>query len=157
MSIITTSSAEDFDFLIGKWAIRNRKLKIRLQQNDEWEEFPATDDVTKILNGIGNIGQFHAGTFAGLTLRLFNLETQLWNIYWADNARGQLDTPVVGAFENKVGIFYGKEMLRGELMDVEFRWDATDPDNPVWSQAFSADGGVTWETNWYMYFSKLHS
>lgn len=152
------SSAEDFDFLIGKWNIRNRKLKVRLQQNNEWEEFPATDDVMKILNGIGNIGQFHTGTqdFAGLTLRLFNPETKLWSIYWADSVRGQLDTPVTGSFEEKTGTFYGKEMLRGELVDVKFRWDATDVDNPVWSQDFSADGGKTWETNWYMYFSKLH-
>lgn len=156
-----TSSAADFDFLIGKWAIRNRKLKIRLQQNDEWEEFPATDDVMKILNGTGNIGQFDASVestpFAGLTLRLFDPETKLWNIYWADSIRGKLDTPVTGSFKDNVGTFYGKEMLRGELMDLRFRWDATDPDKPVWSQDLSADGGQTWETNWYMYFSKLHS
>lgn len=153
------SSADDFDFLIGKWAILNRKLKIRLQNNDEWEEFPATDSVMKVLNGMGNIGQFQTALeempFAGLTVRIFNPETRLWNIYWADSVRCQLDTPVTGSFEEKIGTFYGKEMLRGELVDVKFKWDATDADKPVWSQDFSGDGGKTWETNWYMYFSKL--
>ncbi|RPD39988.1 hypothetical protein [Chitinophaga barathri] len=154
-----TSSASDFDFFTGNWSIRNRKLKTRLQQCTEWEEFTATDTVIKVLNGLGNFGQWGAlindEPFAGLTLRLFDPQTRLWSIYWSDSNTGTLDTPVQGCFSGGVGTFYGKDVLRGQEVDVRFTWDATDPQHPVWSQAFSEDGGENWETNWYMYHSRL--
>lgn len=31
------------------------------------------------------------------------------------------------------------------------RWDKSDPDHAIWSQAFSEDGGKTWEWNWFMH------
>jgi len=37
---------------------------------------------------------------------------------------------------------------------VVFRWDTTDKENPVWSQAFSDDNGKNWEWNWYMFMAK---
>lgn len=153
------SSSNDFDFYLGKWKIRNRKLKSRLTGSNEWEEFESTDHVIKILNGAGNFGQYRAmlenKPFAGITLRLFDPVTNLWSLYWADSIHGKLDTPVVGHFENKIGIFYCKDTLRGQPVDVKFHWDATDSEQPVWSQAFSADGGKTWEWNWYMYNERV--
>ncbi|WP_220392964.1 hypothetical protein [Chitinophaga lutea] len=149
------SSPLDFDFLIGRWNIRNRRLKTRLDNCTEWLEFDATDDVMKILLGTGNIGQFHTSVhnkpYAGLSLRLFNPATRLWSIYWANGDTGVLDIPVVGSFDGPIGKFYSKDELNGHPIDVEFTWDATNPEEPVWSQAFSPDGGHTWETNWYMY------
>jgi hypothetical protein len=38
---------------------------------------------------------------------------------------------------------------------VVFRWNVRDREKPIWSQAFSADNGKTWEWNWYMYFQKF--
>jgi hypothetical protein len=37
-----SSSKHDFDFLVGGWKIRNRKLKEPLAGCDEWDEFDAT-------------------------------------------------------------------------------------------------------------------
>lgn len=45
-------------------------------------------------------------------------------------------------------------MHEGKDIVVMFQWDKTDPTKPIWSQAFSADDGKTWEWNWYMYFSR---
>ncbi len=56
----TTSSKDDFDFFVGKWQLKNRKLKERLNNCDEWIEFPSTQECYKILNGIGNIDNFLA-------------------------------------------------------------------------------------------------
>jgi hypothetical protein len=36
------SAAADFDFLVGTWPTQQRRLKKRLQNNDEWETFDAT-------------------------------------------------------------------------------------------------------------------
>jgi hypothetical protein len=155
------SSQNDFDFFAGKWRIRNSKLKTRLNNCTDWAEFEATGEVRIILNGIGNIDNFitdvNGQPFEGMTLRLFNPKTRLWSIYWADTSSGVLDSPVVGSFENRVGFFFTKDMFQGKEIVMAFCWDATDPDNPVWSQAFSPDNGKTWEWNWYMYFGRVES
>lgn len=112
-----------------------------------------------ILNGTGNIDNyltnFDGEPYEGLTVRLFNPETRLWSMYWADSNHGKFDPPVVGSFENKVGHFFAKDVFEGKKILVVFRWDARDRDHPVWSQAFSENDGNTWEWNWYMYFSKF--
>jgi hypothetical protein len=154
-----TSSKNDFDFFTGNWIIHNRKLKTRLNNCTEWIEFDASQEMTKILNGMGNVDFFHTGygetIFEGMTLRLFNPKTRLWSIYWADSNAGVLDVPVTGSFENGIGRFYSKDIFNGKDILVMFLWDATDPGKPVWSQAFSDDNGKTWEWNWYMYMSRV--
>ena len=154
-----TSSKHDFDFFEGKWLVKNKKLKSRLNNCTEWTEFESTQEMYRVLNGIGNIDNFLATfddmAFEGMTIRLFNPKTKLWSIYWADSNEGKLDSPVLGSFENNVGHFITKDIFNDKKILVVFRWDARNKDNPIWSQAFSDDNGKTWEWNWYMYFSKL--
>jgi hypothetical protein len=153
-----TSSKTDFDFFEGKWDLKNKKLKSKLNGCKEWIEFHSTQEMYKTLNGIGNVDNFLATfdgePFEGMTVRLFNPKTKLWSIYWADSNEGKFDPPVVGSFENKVAHFFTKDIFEGKPILVVFRWDAIDKENSVWSQAFSDDNGTTWEWNWYMYFSK---
>ncbi|MCD0471677.1 hypothetical protein [Flavobacterium sp. JAS] len=153
-----SSSKDDFDFFQGKSVIRNKKLKQRFANCTEWIEFPSTQEMYKILNGIGNIDNFLATfdgePFEGMTVRLFNPVTKLWSIYWADSNTGTLDKPVIGSFENKVGHFFSKDIFESKNVLQVFRWDARNENNPVWSQAMSDDKGKTWEWNWYMYMSK---
>jgi hypothetical protein len=155
----STSSEHDFDFYEGKWLLHNKKLKSRLNQCTEWLEFESSQEMYKILNGLGNIDNFLATfdgkPFEGMTLRLFNPLTRLWSIYWADSHQGKLDPPVMGSFENNVGHFITKDVFNGKNILVLFRWDARDPQNPIWSQAFTDDNGATWEWNWYMYMKKV--
>jgi hypothetical protein len=154
-----TSSKNDFDFFEGKWKLHNKKLKARLCNCTEWIEFESTQEMYRVLNGIGNIDNFLAGfdgvPFEGMTVRLFNPKTKLWSIYWADSNTGVLDPPVLGSFESNVGHFFTKDIFNGKNVIMVFRWDARDKNNPIWSQAMSDDNGGTWEWNWYMYMSKL--
>lgn len=155
----STSSKHDFDFFEGKWKLHNRKLKTRLNNCNEWTEFESTQEMYKVLNGIGNIDNFLATfdgvPFEGMSVRLFNPKTRLWNIYWADSNEGVLQPAVVGSFENNVGHFFTGDVFNGKKIIVVFRWDIRDKENPIWSQAFSADSGITWEWNWFMYMSKM--
>ena len=155
-----TSSKHDFDFFEGKWLLRNKKLKTRLNQCTEWIEFESTQEMYRILKGIGNIdnflAEFDGEPFEGMTVRLFNPTTKLWSIYWADSNVGVLDPPVLGSFENNVGHFFTKDIFNDKKVIVVFRWDAIDKDNPIWSQAMSDDNGKTWEWNWYMYMSRIN-
>lgn len=146
-----TSSVNDFDYLVGKWKLSDKKLKSRLTNSTEWISFESTVEMRKLLNGMGNMDIYKTTVdgkpFEGIALRLFNPKTKLWSIYWADSNVGALDPPVVGSFDGNIGKFYCKDKYKGVDVIVLFLWDKTDPDNPVWSQAFSPDNGVTWEWN----------
>lgn len=149
------SSPDDFDFLQGSWDVHNRKLKVRLDNCDDWTQFEAVLNMNKVLNGLGNVETFKASfdgkPFEGMAVRVFNPQTRLWSIYWADSNSGVLDkNPVVGSFDGGVGKFYANDSFNGRDITVLYQWDKTDAEQPIWSQAFSADDGKTWEWNWYM-------
>jgi hypothetical protein len=154
----TRSSARDFDFWMGKWNVRNRRLRERLAGSDEWDEFEATSAAWPLLDGLGNQDEFrtdYAGGFIGMSFRFFDAETRQWWIYWADSRRpGELDPPVVGSFEGDIGAFYSEEELDGRPITVRFIWSGVTTPTPRWEQAFSVDGGETWETNWIMDFTR---
>ncbi len=149
----------DFDFLHGSWRIANERLISRLTDSDTWETFPAEGACRPVLGGLGNVDDFrphrpeHPG-FEGMSLRLFDPVSRLWSIFWADNASGRLLPPVVGAFQDGVGEFFGDDQHEGTPVRVRFRWSRITPASARWEQAFSADGGANWETNWTMAFSR---
>lgn len=153
-----SSAHTDFDFLQGRWIIRNRKLQTRLSNSNNWEEFNAIGEMHKMLDGWGNTDSFittqNDEVFEGRTFRLFNPKTRLWSIYWADSINVTMDTPVIGSFDGNCGEFFAHDHHNGVPVLVKFNWNKTDPRSPVWSQAFSIDNGVNWEWNWYMYFSR---
>ena len=152
------SSRDDFDYLVGKWNIRNRTLKQPLTGNDDWSEFEAVQELRQVLLGLGNVDVFHTEfdgkPFEGLTVRLFDPKTRLWTIYWADTGAMKLDDGKVGSFDGDTGDFYGRETVGGKDVIVRFHWDRRKPEEPVYSRAFSADQGRTWEWNWYSNFSR---
>jgi hypothetical protein len=154
----TNSAHKDFDFLAGKWKVHNRKLKSRLSGCSEWIEFEAQVECRLILNGYGNTDSFQTTVdgrlWEGMSLRLFNPKTGLWSIYWANCETVVLDVPQVGSFEDKIGCFYARDTYEEKEIIVQFRWDASNPNAPVWSQAFSPDNGQSWEWNWYMTFHR---
>ncbi|MEW6730208.1 MAG: hypothetical protein AB1489_02610 [Acidobacteriota bacterium] len=148
-----TSSQNDFDFLVGKWKLHHKKLKSRLNNCNEWDEFETTVEDFRILEGLGHMDVGHA-TFngkpwEGRTLRLFNPKTRLWSLYWVASDVGVLDPPVVGSFENGIGHFFTKDVFNGKKIIMMFRWNVRDKERPIWSQAFSPDNGKTWEWNWH--------
>lgn len=152
------SSPHDFDFLLGAWTIRNRRLKEPLSSRDEWTEFDASQHCHRILHGLGDYdifsAEFDGKPFEGFTLRLFDPQTRLWTLYWADSSGAKLDGGKVGSFDGDVGDFFAREVVAGTDVIVRFHWDKRDPNAPVWSAAFSADDGRSWEWNWYAYFAR---
>jgi len=152
------STARDFDFWLGRWKGHNRRLRVRLAGCDEWDEFESKAIARSILGGTANEDVFltdYAGGYVGMSFRFFDPETELWSIYWADSRRpGPLDPPVVGAFDGDVGIFEGPDTFEGRPILVRYTWSGVTTPTPRWEQAFSEDGGETWETNWVMDFTR---
>ena len=152
------SSNHDFDFLVGEWKIRNRKLKEPLTGCNEWDEFDATQNLRQILQGFGNFDifstEFDGKPFEGFTLRLFDPQTRLWTLYWADSNAVRLDGGKVGSFDGDIGEFFARDVFAGKNIIVKFHWDKRNPEAPIWSAAFSVDEGQTWEWNWYANFAR---
>lgn len=157
---ITHDRSSDFDFEIGDWRVRHRRLKARLCGCSDWEAFDGTADMRTILGGQGNVEDnrlhFPGGDIRAIALRSFDPETQSWAIWWLSQAAPhRLDVPVVGRFEDGVGTFYADDVLDGRPVRVRFLWLRTGTPSPRWEQAMSDDGGQSWETNWTMDFTRL--
>ncbi|MDE1987017.1 MAG: DUF1579 domain-containing protein [Alphaproteobacteria bacterium] len=157
--MVMAKGLNDFDFFIGKWRVRHRRLNERLAGCSDWTEFTGASTVQKILGGAGNMDDnvldLPGGAYRAATVRTFDPKTERWSIWWFDARHpGQLEPPMVGGFDNGVGTFYADETFKGEAIRVRFLWTRIETANPRWEQAFSADGGVTWETNWVMDFAR---
>lgn len=159
ITVTSPLATSDFDFLQGRWRVSHRRLKERLTGCTEWETFRGYSSGQRLMGGLGNVDdnvvELPAGTYRATSLRCYDPAQQTWSIWWLD-ARfpGQIDVPVVGRFVDGVGTFLASDTLRGQPIVVRFQWTGTNTPTPRWEQAFSADGGATWETNWEMDFSR---
>ena len=150
----------DFDFIIGSWRVHHRRLVDRLAGCTEWAEFAGTMTTRKTLGGFGNLEDnfldFPGGAFRAAAMRSYCPESQTWSIWWLDGRTPtRLDPPVVGRFAKGTGLFYADDFLDARPIKVRFTWLPGTGDDPRWEQAFSADGGTTWETNWTMQFARV--
>jgi len=147
-----------FDFFRGDWRNQNRKLKARLVGSTEWEAFEAVGSCRPMLGGMANVDDMRlidGSDFEGMSIRIFDPETHLWSIWWADNRIYTITPPVQGRFVDGVGIFRGTDQHDGQPIDVRFIWSGITPTSAKWEQAFSIDNGETWETNWEMFFTRI--
>jgi hypothetical protein len=154
------NAPSDFDFAVGDWRVRHRRLRDRLAGCTEWVDFDGEMSTRKVLGGYGNVEDnlLHLPdeSYRAVALRSFDPKSRQWSIWWLDaRTPGHLDVPVVGAFEGRIGTFYADDTLNGAPIRIRFLWFATDANNPRWEQAFSGDGGGSWETNWTMDFRRV--
>jgi len=150
--------AHDWDWLVGRWNVRHRRLKARLAGSREWEEFTGSSIVWLTMAGLGtvddNVIDLPGGAYRAVGIRSFDVKTALWSIWWLDGRNPTIDPPVRGGFKDGIGLFTGDDTFNGRPIVVRFRWTAITPTSAHWEQAFSPDGGKTWETNWVMEFTR---
>lgn len=160
MTSTTTNPPKDFDFIIGSWHVNHRRLNERFSGCTEWTEFIGETTTRKILQGYGNLEDnllhFPGQEIRAVALRSFDPSTGKWAIWWLDGRfPHSLDVPVVGEFVGDIGTFIANDTLNGIPIVVRFVWNKNNGGNPHWEQAFSQDGGVTWEVNWVMEFVRV--
>jgi hypothetical protein len=151
-----SGSKHDFDYLLGAWTTRQKRLKARAVGSSEWIEAPGNSHCAQPYLGgqaIVEQSQFPNHDPAGLFLYTFNPTKQQWAIYWVDPKAGQLDSPSVGGFEGSRGEFYADDEDNGRPIKVRIVWTKLDHDHARWEQAFSYDDR-TWETNWISDFTR---
>jgi hypothetical protein len=149
-------SAQDFDFFFGSWIVNHRQLKQRLSGSTEWIEFHGTITAHPLLGGAGNFDdnviEKPGGTYRAATLRTYDEAADAWAIWWFDGRvpHGKVDPPMIGRFADGVGTFFADDTLDGKPIKVRFVWSCITAKSCRWEQAFSPDGGASWEVNWIM-------
>jgi hypothetical protein len=149
----------DFDFEIGAWKARLSRLDRPLTGSTHWLRYEGTSVVRKVWDGRANLGELKvdgpAGRIEGLTLRLYNPAVGQWNITWANARDGALDRATMfGGFKEGRGEFFGQDSLNGRAIYVRFVFSDITPTSFRFQQAFSADGGKSWEVNWKAEFTR---
>ncbi len=155
--LAANAESTDFDFLVGSWDVHHKRLKARLTGCSEWDEFAGSSEMRSLMDGQANVDdnllELPAGPYRAVTLRSFDPETRQWAIWWLDGrSPHRMDVPMVGGFRHGVGSFYVDDFIDGQSIRVRFLWSDITPRSCRWQQAFSADGGKTWELNWIMDF-----
>jgi hypothetical protein len=142
----------DFDFEIGTWKTHLRRLKNPLTGSTTWVEYDGTTVVRKVWNGKANLVELvadgSAGHFEGLNLRLYNPQSHQWSLNFASSSGGTMTQPTIGEFKNGRGEFFDQETLDGRAIFVRFVISDITSNSCRFEQAFSDDGGKTWEVNW---------
>jgi hypothetical protein len=142
----------DFDFEIGTWKTRLRRLQRPLSGSTNWLEYEGTTVVSKVLDGRANLVELKvngpAGRIEGLSLRLYEPQARQWSLNFANISDGKLTTPSIGAFKNGRGEFYNQDTYNGRAIFVRFVITKIADDQYRFEQSFSTDGGQTWEVNW---------
>lgn len=150
----------DFDWLHGSWRVRHRRLKARLADNHDWVEFDGTCVCQPMMGGFGNVDDnwldLPGDPYRAMGMRAYDPKTRQWAIWWVDGRtpHGPVDPPVRGGFKDGVGTFVTEDVQVGRKVLIRFEWSKITPRTAVWEQAFSPDGGKTWEMNWHMDFTR---
>jgi hypothetical protein len=142
----------DFDFEIGKWKTHLSRRLRPLTGSTTWVEYDGTTVVRKVWNGRANLVELDvagpAGHIEALSLRLYNPESHQWSLNFANSGGGTMSVPTIGEFKNGRGEFYDQELLNGRAILVRFVVSPVNANLIRFEQAFSDDGGKTWESNW---------
>jgi hypothetical protein len=148
----------DFDFDLGNWKTHSRRLLHPLTGSQDWVEMDGATVVKKIWGGRANLAEFKSDGPAGqlelLSLRWYSPIAHQWYLDFATPNVGTLGIPGVGEFRNGRGDFYDQETINGRSILVRFSIWSISADTAQSEQAFSDDGGATWEVNWVNEYSR---
>lgn len=143
----------DFDFELGTWKFRVRRLANAMSGGHRWVELDGTTKTCRLWNGRAQIEQMEVSgagqSIEGMTLRLYNPQTHQWSLYWATSKGGSIGGPPnIGEFKDGVGEFYADDMYEGRYVLIRYVWSRITARSAHFEQSLSGDGGRTWVANW---------
>jgi hypothetical protein len=151
-ALAQAGSQHDFDFEFGAWKTHIRRLQQPLSDARSWSDYAGLSTVHKVWSGLANFGELEIDGqnthIEGLSFRLYDAQSHQWSIYWANSNDGKLGTPMIGGFRNGRGEFYNQDYYQGTAVLVRFVFSDIKPTSFRFEQAFSGDGGKSWQPNW---------
>lgn len=146
-----TAAERDFDFSVGTFTTKVRRLPKPLTGSTAWIDARGEVRTRKVLGGRGLLEEIEldqpSGHLQALGLRLYDPATRLWSFHFANARRGTIGAPAVGAFKDGRAELYDQEDWEGRTILVRHIFAPVEG-GYHFEQAFSADGGKSWEANW---------
>lgn len=159
-SSLQRDGSRDFDWDIGTWKTHQRRRLHPLTGSSQWVDYHGTDIVRRLWQG-ANTGMIEADGPGGhlqiFTIRLYNPSSHQWTINFTNPASGTLGIPLTGVFRNGRAEFYDQEPYDGREILVRFAISDITASSCRFEQAFSADGGRTWEVNFIVTETRVNS
>lgn len=145
------NGAHDFDFSLGSWRTHIRRLIHPLSGENRWATYDGTVSVRTALGGAASVEEVEAngaGHLELLNVRLYNATSHQWSLNDADSSDGTLGAQAtVGEFTDGHGVFYDQETFNGRMILDRQKFFNITPTSYSFEEAFSTDGGKTWEPN----------
>ena len=149
---VSRDGQHDFDFEIGTWKTHVSRLLHPLTGSNDWGQYDGTSVVRKVWNGRANLVELEADGPAGhlelASFRLYNPESHQWSLNVASSRGGSFGVATIGEFKNGRAEFYDQETFNDRAILVRFVISGITANSCHFEQAFSDDGGKTWEVNW---------
>jgi hypothetical protein len=142
--------SHDFDFVLGTFHTHIHRLLNPLSGSNKWVQYNGTKTDQPLLGGTGSLEVIEADGpehLEFMTLRLYNAAAHQWSLNFSSSDSGQMGTPSIGEFVNGVGTFLDQENYNGRTILVRQLWTPQTAGSYHFEQAFSADFGKSWETN----------
>jgi hypothetical protein len=139
----------DFDFNVGAWKTQIKRLVHPLSGSTEYIELNGTVTVRKVWDGRAQLEEIETdgpnGHWEGMTMFLYNPQSHQWNQTFANSKTGVLNRPLVGTFKDGRGELFSQDSLNDRSILVRGVWSDITPNSHRFEEAYSDDGGKTWE------------
>ncbi len=151
---VARDGPKDFDWELGTWTTNVKVRRNPLSGTAaDWAEYQGISVVKPLLEGRANFVELSVagtrGKIEGGSLRLYNPNARQWSLNYASVGGGVLTAPVFGGFDDGGrGSFYGQDNLDGRTILVRFIITRVSQREAHFVQAYSMDGGKSWEDNW---------
>jgi hypothetical protein len=148
---IDRGGQHDFDFTVGTWSLHILRLANPLTGSKTWITMAGTKVVRPIWDGRAQLEQVEAdgpkGHFESMGLMLYSPKSRQWSVNFANGAEGTLSPAAFGEFRGGRGEFFNSDGYNGRTIAVRYTWSDITPTTHHFEQAFSDDGGKSWEPN----------
>jgi hypothetical protein len=85
------------------------------------------------------------GHWEGMTLFLYNPQSHQWSQTFANSKTGVLTPPLVGTFKDGRGELFSQDSFNDRSILVRGVWSDIASNSHHFEEAYSDDGGKTWE------------
>jgi len=141
----------DFDFSVGKWKTHISQLIHPLSHFNDWVKLEGDVTIRSIGDGKGFLEEIEvknpSGNFNAITLFLYDPKAGQWSETFTNLGSGVPEAPKIGEFKDGVAEMYATTTFNGRAILVRGKWSDITANTHTYEEAFSEDGGKTWETN----------
>jgi hypothetical protein len=141
-------TSHDFDFSYGTWTTHIKSWNQPDKGAGSWVTMTGTVAWRKIWNGRAFLEEISAGngktSFMGLTLFLYDPQSQQWSQTYADSSDGSFNPSMIGRFHDGRGELIGPDTYGGKAVFMRDAWSNITPNAHDFEIAYSGDGGKTW-------------